>query len=628
MVASTLSKGFDFRAASKFIQLASNYGAWADIVITGTWPDPTTLSTVGKVYYNSVTHECKTLMPAPNSVSSQFWQTNASPYGKLLSLLPFTEVSTNYYNIKLAQYTYECFDFGPTIKYFSIDDIVPTMGSVSELDLIPNQIYKIIMYHASIYESAATIKIVRQNSDTSWQQGTANGLSPSGYSVISYRQLGGFTTDASGAIIQNTIWDLSTFKQELLTTKINILNSDNSINPLQAPNIPILNAQNLFAYTDVEGALYETRSLVNSLQTKFYSNKRFGVELKFSALWMVNNTLQLVPTNGITLKITPGFIDVNGTEITIQEDIFLNNSSIRINSGGAFTANGTLGAQDQSGLKIYPGIWRVYITPGGQIVLKEEGVAGGHPIFSSSFYGWYDTTEGNRCLGKFRVLLVSGRYFIEKQSVTETLEENIPVNTVRMYHGTMCPDGLLPCDGLWHDINGYDLSSYTLAQLNSDPTIGNFNWGNSWYEETPNFEQLFLRMTGDSTINTVQSAFNFNTGAGGSADTGAIGGTVSHTHDHIHIHGPGTLNISNSGAHANHTVNFSGETQYIFGDGLGQERVSTSLHTHTVTIAGGDHIHSASAFLGVTDTLANGAQTTTSASNYSPYKDVLFCIKK
>ena len=94
--ASTLSKGFDFRTDPKFIQLSSQYDAWADIIITGVWPDPTSLTAVGKIYYNSTSHEARMLMPKPDSNSAQYWKVVTSPYGKLLSIKPFTQISTNY----------------------------------------------------------------------------------------------------------------------------------------------------------------------------------------------------------------------------------------------------------------------------------------------------------------------------------------------------------------------------------------------------------------------------------------------------------------------------------------------------------------------------------------------------
>jgi len=315
---------------------------------------------------------------------------------------------------------------------------------------------------------------------------------------------------------------------------------------------------------------------------------------------------------------------------------------MKINDGPAITGI-ILGDGDN---RLYEGIWRVYLDPSntidsGNIIFKHEDFE--TPKYRPELFGWFDNF-GNRCIGKFKVRADNG-YYIEKMSVTDTFDTPAAPNSIHVHHGTLVPDGLLLCDGRWHDIYGYDPGAYTWMQLmDKYPSMA---WGDSWFE-TPNMMGKFMRMSPESLLFGGGNGYlNVNTGQnfilpmtptddtqGGSEDCGQEGGREFHSHSYPHEHGTGNINIISSGEHPQqHTVTFSGNTESVTVNADGPEGgsyidLSTKEHTHNMIIGGGRHNHSADSFQGNTERLDGDDAETEESQNLPPYKDFLICIKK
>ena len=641
LVGSNLSKTLDVQAESKFIYLtndAVDMAKWADVVInTATWPDAST-QYVNKIVYNTVQRAARkgleTVTTINNVVSTVYgWDMSViSPYNRLLKILAKTKISLNYTDINRNLYKYISFDIGQEDQVFSYGDVL-----IDSLDFIANTDYSIYFYYTKAQYDYSTVKIIRNNqSDTSWKTGGTDVSSPTGTKVISYRVIGGFKTDASKQIILDSIWDLNTMKVEVVAQKVKIYKPGIGISQMGASDLPILDRQGLFPNeNNVEGALANAKGLLENLRSDTYVDNRFGMRLVYSPVKMYSGSLMTCLPSEITLKVTAGYIDVSGVRIKLSSDVYFATSTTQLRvSDGDWMTGVTLGQQNLSMKnKIFAYssqslIWRVYMTDSGKLYVKNTGDPGGVPVWSSQFGGWYDnTTGGGRCLGKFQVSLSGGTYYIDKMSITDTYDEKLPTNTMLMFHGMFCPDGLIPCDGQWHDISGQDQNVY--------PTMPAYSlWtGGKWYEEVPDMRNRGPKGAPLSEIrNTYGSSFTPATGRGGSIDCGAqTDSTVStHTHTLSHDHGTGDINIDSSGPHTSHVVTWAGtsSTDFPVIVNPSNSRSAGYDHTHNILISGGAHAHAKTDFLGRTEMLSGDSAKTTEASSWSPYKEFLFCIKK
>jgi len=641
LVGSNLSKTLDVQAESKFIYLtndAVDMARWADFVINTTaWPDGA-LQYVNKIVYNTVQRTARrgvaTVTTVNNITSTVYgWDTTIiSPYNRLLKILARTKISLNYTDINRNQFKYICFDIGKDDQVFSYEEIL-----IDSLDFIANTEYSIYFYYTKSQYDYATIKLVRNNqTDISWQSGGSDPSSPTGLKVISYRVIGGFKTDALKQIIVDSIWDLSTMKAEIVAQKVKIYRPGVGISQLQANDLPILDQQGLFPNeNNVEGALANVKGLLENLRDDTYVDNRFGIRLLYSPVKMQNGVLTACLSSEVTLKVTAGYIDVFGTRVKLPSDIYFASSLTQLRvSDGTWMTGITLGQQSidmKNKIFAYTSqslIWRLYITDSGKLYVKNTGDPGGVPVWSAQFGGWYDTTTGGgRCIGKFQVSLSGGTYFIDKMSITDTYDEKLPTNSVLVFHGMFCPDGLIPCDGQWHDISGQDQNVYPAMPAYSLWT------GEKWYEEVPDMRDRGPKGAPLSEIrNTYGSGFTPSTGRGGSIDCGAqTDSTIStHTHSLAHDHGTGDINIDSSGPHTSHAVTWTGtsSTDFPVIVNPSNSRSAGYDHTHNILISGGAHAHSKTDFLGRTERLTEDSAKTTEASSWSPYKEFLFCIKK
>jgi hypothetical protein len=663
---SHLSKTIDFQTDSKFINYVddlADYSLWADAILNTPWPTPwpTSDASVNVVTYNTIDNTARIGQKSGNTYT---WISTASPYQKLLKINAKSKFSLVYTSASTGNLVYTNFDIGQNPVVVSAESLI--IGT----DFFQSTNYEIFLYWLNSYGNYAHFKIVRTTDDTTntnyWKQGgtstTDTGVditSPSGYKLIAMRLVGGFrtTADAIPKIDPTSVWDVSTFHTEVASETYKVFDTTQSkTRILQASDIPITDSAGIYNSTDSEGALQEAKQKINQLNQDLYNNQdRFGVELKFSLLKYIPNGLPLLQptlTNELSIKITAGFINVVETRVTIDSnpnnsdpnpnihDIYLATPNFPLwinNNTTAITTGVVLGTRDVTGnSRLYPDVWRVYVSQNGQIHLKDSTTV---PKYSSTYHGWYDMLTASRCIGKFKVTN-NGGYYIEKMSVTNTYDENIPPNVVIIVHGTMCPDGMLPCDGLWHDINGYNVNSYPGMPLLS--SISDPYWqAGSWWEEAPNMWGRTVKMIGQANgipptlpISTNMFAYDTLTGivtAGGSAETGASSGSDIHVHTYSHTHTGGSLTTSDPGTHT-HSANDVHQQVPDTGD-IFQVASSTgifvagSLHTHPYeTVTGGGHSHIFSSSSGYTDPPT--PLMTDSTSSWAPYKEFLFCIKK
>ncbi len=624
--AENLSKMLDYQADEKIIYFTdsrSDYESWADLVFEGSDDFTYYLSKdyQDQIIYNISSHTAKKI--TKDTDGSYYAAAYTSPYRKLLKIASKTKVAMSFE--KEGIYCYNSFDVGHESKLFSCDHLI------TGVDFSINTKYDINLYYHVSYGDYAQIKISKSN-DTSWQVTPVDASSPSGYKLISFRKIGGFSTDENGYIKVDSIWDVSTLHKEIIVENLKKYDTTTGeIRSLTASDIPITDTENLITANNVEGALEEIKRRVNVMYDDLYSIDKFGMELKFCPIKLNNNSTYVdCITNELTLKITAGYIDVYGTRIKFANDVYLTNTKIKINDSITYANPAYLGpstsvntvydsSPDGSGT-----IWRVFIDIGGNVILKESSKASPKYMYSDKLKGWYILSPVARCIGKFKVKKTNN-YFIEKQSVTNTIERQMVSNEIIIIHGTMCPDGTVPCDGKWHDTIGGDLSNaYT-----SRPALA--SWGSSWYEETPYLWGKVLRMAPSNILSTNQFRLDANGAVltGGCAETGAIGGSDTHTHLHPHVHRSGTLKIDEvSGSHE-HTPVFNGvvdETVYVTEANNGI-LVTKNIHDHGITITGGVHSHTSESFSGTTATISGTDATTDASSSWAPYKEILYCIK-
>ena len=657
--ASNLSKTIDINSESKFIYYKDDeegYEKWADEVVSWTsWPlegrgeeFAAINNYVGKTVYNTIDHVSKVGVKSDDETPDYSWLQVESPYKKLLKILPYTKIGMKYTNLE-SNIEYSNFDSGTNWQVFSVESLL------NNTDFNANTIYYIYLYHYTTYGDYAKIKIVSDFDETNgdygtndWKLGPIDESSPTGHRVISYRKIGGFNTDANKQIIEDSIWDISLINTALISDSYKVLDNG-EIREFQAKDIPINDDGLVYNSTNVETALQESRILLNSVTNDVYlSDSRFGVDLKFSPVkkavqvlpeFEVLDTMLKIPENSsdISLKITAGYIDVVGKRVKIDEDIYLASTDvdIKINNGNyGINPIRTLGQETGQGdpdnnHTIFVGVWRVFISAQGKISISN---ASNRSIYRANLRGWYNI-DGERCIGKFKVSYDTNHYFIEKMSVTGTYDERIPANTMFMYHGSMCPDGLLPCDGRWHDINGLESESYEIM-----PEINiTSKWQDgSWFEDTPNMWDRTVKMIPSQELpfNTIEFKVNYTTSIveGSSRDCGFENNLSASNHTHIyeHYHAPGELKIDGSGEHQHNTDDFN------WFDVIGNENVVDSItgvnvasenHSHELsTKASGQHTHDKNNFSGQTEIADHN--DTNPASSWSPYKEILFCIKK
>jgi hypothetical protein len=631
-----LSKMLDFQSESKFIHYTddrADYEQWADLIIEvadAPGVDPFTAYArteyKDKVIYNLTTHVAKKIVENNDHTFSAIAYN--SPYKKLLKINSKTKISMSF--DKSGTTYYNSFDIGTSDKLFSSDHLL------TEVDFLVNSTYEIYLYYHIAYGDYAQIKIMNK-SDSSWKSGGgADPASPSGYKIISYRKIGGFKTDVNGYINVDSVWDISTLNKEIIVESLKKYNSTtDEIRSFSAVDIPITDTQNIISASNVESALEEIKLKVDKMYGDLYTANRYGVDVVFCDIKKEGNSFVDCVVHDLTLKITAGYVDVYGERIKIENDVYLSStsSSIRVNNSVTYATPAFLGdiatpnsiydnSQDGSGT-----IWRIYIDINGKIILKEDGIARPQYYNQGKLKGWYDITSVARCIGKFKVKK-STYYFIEKQSVLNTIDRELIPNEMVIIHGTMCPDGTIPCDGKWHDTIGTDTNAYT-----SRPALS--TWQSKWYEEVPNMWGRTIRMANSNIISV--GAFRLdgsgNILSGGSAETGVAGGSNMHYHSHPHAHGSGTLKTVDSGSHIHEQVEFP--VQYINevidvvpDPQSNSVKVTTNTHDHIIIVGGGAHSHNPSDFSGSVALLSGTDANTAETSSWAPYKEILFCIKK
>ena len=628
-----LSKTIDIQSESKFIHFVddaettaeADYRAWANLIIYDNNFEPYKRAEyVGQIIYDYNNHTCKIIVD--NHDGTYLANDYKNPYKRLLKIKAKTKITMDFE--KDDVYFYNSFDVGSTDRVFSAEHLL------TEPEFAADTVYMIYLYYHISYGDYAQIKIMSAMEEAvgDWKTTAVDNSSPSGFKLISYRKIGGFKTDNQKFILKDSVWDLSTYRNEIVVESYK--KSDNgNIRLLDASDIPITDEAEILNSETVESALEEIKLKSDQLDEDLYTANRFGVELKYSFLKKAqDNSLIPCVTNDLTLKITAGYIDVYGYRVSIPNDIYLaSTSGIRINDDtppdppqitylGAQAVNvvydNSIGGEGT--------IWRLFVDLSGNLYLKDNAHAYAKYICQGKLKGWYDISTGMRCIGKFRVRR-SGSVFIEKLSVVNTFEIEAAVNSLWVFHSTIAPDGLIACDGKWHDINGYDQNSYDAMPAT------NLWQGGSWYEETPNFWNRTFKMPAQDEFQIGPFTLDSNrmvTG-GGSAECGAEPplSTATHTHTIDHTHTPGSLHITESGVHQN-TVQFTGvvsQTVQVTPVPLGT-KVTTDTHNHSIVIGGGGHIHEAAKFSGTVAAIANYESGQT--SSWPPYKEVLICIKK
>lgn len=631
--ANNLSEAIDFQSYGKIISFTNerdDYTRWAEKTIDMAWPNLELWDQAGvylnKIIYNFYDNTVRRPV-YDQDLERKVWEYLPTPYNKMLKVKGKTKISLQYRNVTTQKIETINFDFGESDQVVTVDDLLST---AAVKDFKASTRYFIYLYAKHSYNQAAYIKFVEEADDSAsfWKSEYTVTASPTGNNVIAYRKIGGFKTRVNKEIDVESLWDISTYRDELVAGKIKVFENGEP-RPIGAADFVVLDPENIFSSSQqltVDEALFQTRSLVNNLNKRFYTNRRFGMNLQFSHVLPSGTSYALAPFNALTLRLTPGFIDVLGTQVTKDVYTYFASSSFKINNGTALVSSPKLVAEnDNSGIVIYPGVWSVFIDFNGVITLRHELTENGRARWIPNYFGWFDTT-GKRCIGKFKVRNDNGNY-IEKFSVTDTFDSNAPTNSMHIHYGTLCPDGLLPCDGKWHDVMGIDSNAYDFEDLPA-PTL----WGQRWFEETPNYMHKVIRGSHVSFQDITAGPFIPNTGAGGADAYTILGGGDEHLHSFPHGHEPGTYNVLPSGTHpGEHQVNFNGSTQYVevnpVASGTGQ-KVSVYDHVHNMTITGGDHSHSKDNLSGKSEILSSAGSNTLNSSSWPSYREALICIKK
>lgn len=622
---SNLSKFLDVKSESKFMHYSdeeASYEIWADEVIDGPWPTLNDIIPfVNKYVYNKSDNTVRLGHKSDDDPPIYSWISQVSPYKKIIKISPFTKIGLYYFNT-LGEVEYETFDSLNDAQILSIESLL------LQSDFSANTNYFIYLYHHNAYSDNAYYKILSkydsENNTNNWQLGDVDNSSPTGRRVIAYRKIGGFKTDSSGYIIEDSVWDISNYSLENVANTYKIMTESGDIRQFKATDVPIDNIS--FGSSNVEGALTEIKQSITALNNDVYnSDNRFGVELKFSPLKQLGSSFVSLNANEISLKITAGYIDVIGTRVKIDNDIYLASTSIQTKiNDGSFGTGRVLGQISNNTL--HEELWRCFIDTQGRIIFRSDDQQ--RATYISQFKGWYDNS-GSRCIGKFRVRY-STSFYIEKMSVTATYDEKLPPNSILIFHGTMCPDGLLPADGMWHDINGKDNTLYSIMPEISPES----NWqSGSWYEDTPNLWNRTIKMVSEQTLPIDMPKFDSTTSTGSSSDCGSFNdlSEYQHNHEYSHIHTPGTISIISSGGHIHSpgNITFQGTPTDIINviQSPTGTSVTTQVHEHMITITtSGEHTHSTDKFSGETGVPTN--ITTNNYSSWPPYKEILFCIKK
>jgi len=641
---SNLSRSIDIISESKFMYYEdsdTSYELWADVVINEAWPSSENF--VGKYVYNKFDNQVKYGLKSDDPTPIYSWEDKISPYKKIILIKPNGKFGLSYFNIIENKLNYKNFDLGTEDQVISIESLL------LDEDFKQNKNYYIYLYHYSTYGDNIALKIIEKDDDiedANWKDGGEDLASPTGKRVIAIRKIGGFKTDQNKQIIPLSVWDISSRYEEIIAEKYRIINSSTEeIKDLTAIDIELDAASNNYASNNIDGALIESKLILDLLRDDVYTtSERFGVDLKFSPVKKSGSILYPIEQsqNEVSLVITQGYIDVLGTRVKIDEDIYLGdninntNISISINGYEPITAI-SLGQEhvvNNHSYNLDEGLWRCFINSSGNISFIENNV--GKAEYSPELRGWYNT-NGERCIAKFKVGYNVNHFYIHKMSVTGTYDMNIPINTMIIYHGTMCPDGMIPADGRWHDVNGKDENSYAIMP---DITPLSAWQSGRWYEDTPNLWDRTTKMISETSlpydIPEFEIDINTNIVSGSSYDTGDQNLITSkeHTHEYIHQHDTGNISIiSTSGAHSHNQTDFI--WQWI--PGTGQEQIvqdtTTGIHVadaghkHILfTSASGAHGHGSSDFNGKTGD--SDPISTSKSSTWAPYKEILYCIKK
>jgi hypothetical protein len=637
--ANNLSETIDYKADQPFISFTNtneDYKKIADVVISyESWPDPTIYDEtfLNKRFYNTVDGKCKQLIAKKLVNSDEVYDFTDIPsfFKKLLSIKQNILISTGYTNFFTKKYVFACYNTGLTPQLLTIDDIL-TQQAVPDFE--PDKRYCIYLYVRYSYIDSARFKIISESEENSsfWKQTGVVAQSPTNNDIIAYRKVGGFETDSNGYIISESIWDLYTRRDVVVASKIKII-KDEKIKSLSAQDFTVTDVQKLFdtskvSELSVEDAIFNTKSQINTLSKRFYSNRRIGAQLQFSHLYInTQGRLDRLDPSNLTIRLTPGVIDLPGIQVDIPDYVYLADPriGIKINSGTQLQYTPRLIQNDDgTGSAIYEGVWRVYIDFMGTITIRHETAEDGVARYSKQYFGWYDTT-GKRCIGKFRVKSSNTGMYIEKFSVVNTFDEPAPIDSIHTLYSTLVPDGLVLCDGFWHDVTGVDLNIYRFDEI---PPIA--EWGDSWYEETPDYVGKFIRGADPTFAEINGGPFIWINNVGNTDDYQLSGGDINHSHPMTHDHGTGSLNIVTSGAHpGGHNLQYNGTADKTSSvttvpDGAGT-KVGNYDHQHNITLMGGDHIHSTSSFSGRTEVVSIETET---ASSFPPFRDALICIRK
>jgi len=669
--ATNLSKSIDINAQSKFIEYTeseSDKEEWADYVFDFYSDDSAGLTYVDKiVYFKDIRQYAK---GSKNQDGTYIWLLAGFPIPdyKMLKIHANTKISMKYIDTSNQQ-QYMDFDVGMKDSVFSIESLL------LDDDFQPNVKYVIYMYHTSISEDSSVLKILTEyddeNNTDDWKNGPSDPGSPTGTKVVAIRKIGGFKTNNSGYIDVTSLWDLTTYSSEIITKKYKKMDVD-GVRDLNAADIPLIDESNNFISNNVEDALSDIKINVDQFYTDmYYTSDRFGVELEYSIFTKDGSSMVPIDFSSssltipltIPLRITPGYINISGRRINVENPIYLGELALqmRVNQYYGLINNITLGSAPSSPhsteepcTTIYPGIWRVFINSDGVIILREGDQYLPRFLVDEIRKGWY-YTDSSRCIGKFRVRAEATGIYLEKMSVTNTFDIPIPKNTVHTIHGTMCPDGLFPCDGNWHDTSGYTAASYF-----NMPSPTGTQWSLSWWDQTPNMYGKSAKMfdqsdfdvaTGTIQRSVPQPAFKWELDqnqeyaiiqSGGSDDCGQEGGEDTHIHIMTHKHSPtsgdGDLRITSSQndphGHNPDVVIIDQTNDKIevvrFTDGSTQTPVlvptETHIHSGQILASGGNHGHSNESISGLVGN-ANPDETQLS-SNWAPYKEFIMCIKK
>lgn len=634
ITASNLSRTLDFTSESKFIYFSdelADYEAWADYTINEPWPNlnvwDVSNAHLNKTIYNYYDNQVKRPVINPDTELKE-WVDLPSPKNKILKIKANTKISLSYLDVYSNQDVVLSFDFGKQDQMFTIDDIL----SQAETDLLPEEIYSVYLYYKYSYDEKAAAKILLESDENAdfWKQGMESTLSPTGNDVISYRKIGGFRTDESSEIVQNSLWDISTYSKEISVESLKKFDNGSS-RRFDATDIYIVDENNYFntagsGNMNIEQALNQSRSLVNNLAQNSFTNRKIGFSVKHTFVKPNNlGSYQYIDVNDVSVVITEGIIDVLGSLYKINDDIHLSDPNVGffINGSETLTFDAFLSSTEEPN-RIYPGVWRIFISYDGGLSLRHEDYEDGVPIWSPQYFGWYDV-RGNRCIGKFRVKSDAGNY-VERYSVTDTFDVSLPSNSMHLHFGTLCPDGLLPADGKWRDATYRDINAYDFNQL---PPIS--EWGNSWYVECPDYTGVIMRGSEFPVAGITGGPYNPLTNSGGADDYSETGGNEEHVHSFPHNHGSGTLNVLPSGQHpGDHEIDWNGGVETVdvntVADGTGIA-VAAGNHEHFATIQGGRHSHTSDNISGLTDSVSGDDANTEAANNWPPYKKIMVCFK-